>query len=147
MLLTASLHGQCDCEKINRDDGTNVTQCNPLIVAKNNTTQVGLSLSSNGQDKFVAVIIRFISTAKDMTGNLSIRLIDNNMMTFELINTQLAFIGNSQVATGVFLATELDMDKLVKSDIKTISIKLKDLLYTYEATSNADVLKEQVKCL
>ncbi|MCB0538744.1 MAG: hypothetical protein KDE33_14605 [Bacteroidetes bacterium] len=141
-------YGQCNCEKINRDDGSRVTQCSPLPVAYDNTTQVGLAAASNGQDKFVTITIRFKSTAKDIVGNLSIRLEDNNLITFELVNSGLSLIGNSQVAQGVFLANETDIAKLKKSGIKTISFKLNDgLLRTYQATSNADILKKQVICL
>ena len=149
LTLTALIaNGQCNCEKINRDDGTTVTQCNALPVAYDNTTQVGLAAASNGEDKFITITVRFKSTAQDVAGDLSIRLADNNFMTFELVNSGLSFIGNSQVAQGVFLANETDIAKLKKSGIKTISFKLKDgLLRTYQATSNADVLKKQVACL
>lgn len=142
------VYGQCNCEKINRDDGTKITQCISLPVAYDNTTQVGLAAASNGQDKFVTLTVRFKSTAQDITGNLSIRLNDNNLITFELVNAQLAYIGNSQVAQGVFLANNNEINMLKKTTIKTISFKLNDgLLRTYQATSNSDVLKNQVGCL
>jgi hypothetical protein len=149
LILTALIiNGQCNCEKINRDDGTKVTQCNALPVAYDNTTQVGLAAASNGIDRFITVMVRFKSTAQDITGDLSIRLADNNLMTFELVNAGLSFIGNSQVAQGVFTAKETDIAKLKKSRIKTISFKLKDgLLRTYEASSNSDILKNQLTCM
>lgn len=147
-LMTIFVHGQCNCEKINRDDGTKITQCNPLPVAYDNTTQVGLGAASNGQEKFLTVTVRFKLTAQNITDNLSIQLEDNNLMTFKLVNAQLAYIGNSQVAQGVFLVNNIEIDKLKKAMIKTISFKLKDgLLRTYQATSNVDVLKKQVLCL
>lgn len=148
MLIAFIVTAQCDCEKINRDDGVIVTQCNPLPVAYDNNTQVGLAAASNGREKYITITVRFKYTAQDITGNLSIRLADNNLITFELVNSGLAFIGNSQVAQGVFFANELDITKLKKSNIKTITFKLADgLLRTYQATSNADVLKSQVRCL
>ena len=148
MLTTFSSNGQCNCQKINRDDGTIVTQCNPLPVAYDNSTQVGLAAASNGQDNFITVTVRFKSAAQDILGDLSIRLSDNNLITLELVNSGLSFIGNSQVAQGVYMADESHIAKLKKSGIKTISFKFKDgLLRSYQATSNADVLKEQVLCL
>lgn len=149
LILTAFItSAQCNCEKINRDDGTTVTQCDALPVAYDNTTQVGLAAASNGNDKFITIAVRFKSNAQDITGGLSIRLADNNLMTFELVNSGLSSIGNSQMAQGVFTANDTDIAKLKKSGIKTISFKLKDgLLRTYQATSNANVLKEQVVCL
>jgi hypothetical protein len=149
LILAALLsNGQCNCEKIYRDDGTTVTQCNALPVAYDNTTEVGLAAASNGINKFVTVTVRFNSTAQDITGDLSIRLEDNNLMTFELINAGLSFIGNSQVAQGVFTAKETDIAKLKTSGIKIISFKLEDgLLRTYEASSNSDILKKQLTCM
>jgi len=149
LTLTAIfVQGQCNCETINRDDGTTIKTCQTLPVAYDNTTQIGLTVATNGMDKYVTVTVRFKSTAKNISGNLSIRLDDNNLMTFELVNAQLAYIGNSQVAVGVFLANDTDIVKLKKSGIKTIIIKLIDgLLRTYQAKMNTDVLKKQVGCL
>ena len=143
-----TIFAQCDCEKIYRDDGTTITQCNALPVAKDNSTQVGIAAASNGIDKYLSITVQFKETALDITGNLTLRLIDNNLMTFELVNSQLAFIGNSQVAQAVFLIDDTKIIKLKNSGIKTISFKLKDgLLRTYQATSNTVVLKNQIICL
>jgi hypothetical protein len=143
-----SLFAQCDCEKIYRDDGSTITQCNALPVAYDNSTQVGIAAASNGIDKYLTITVRFKETALDITGNLTLRLIDSNLLTFELVNSQLAFIGNSQVAQAVFLIDDTKIVKLKNSGIKTISFKLKDnLLRTYQATSNTAVLKNQIICL
>ncbi len=147
-LVSGITYGQCDCEKIARDDGTTITQCNSLPIAFDNSTQVGIAAASNGQEKFITITVRFKSAAKDISGDLSIRLSDNSLITFELINAQLAYIGNSEVAQGVFLISESQIGKLKKSEIKTISFKLQDgLLRTFEATSNAGILKKQISCL
>jgi len=146
--MTIFVQGQCNCETINRDDGTTVSICPTLPIAYDNTTQVGLAIGSNGHDKFVTLTVRFKAAAKDIIGDLSIRLDNNFLMTLELINAQLAYIGNSQLAQGVFLAMEADIVNFKKSEIKTISFKLKDkLLRTFQTTSNADVLKKQLDCL
>ena len=41
----------CDCQVIHRDDGTDVTQCISLPVAKDNSLEIGLSIASNGLDE------------------------------------------------------------------------------------------------
>lgn len=147
--LSISLtYGQCNCEKIKRNDGTTVTQCNPLPVANDNSTQIGLSIASNGKDNFVTLTIRFMSSVQNITGNLSIRLKDNNMITMELVNAQLAYIGNSQVAQAVFKISDPDYSKMKNSKIRTISIKLSDgLIRTYEIKMNHDVLIKQLNCI
>lgn len=145
---TTEADKDCNCEKINRDDGTLVTQCISLPVGKDNTTEVGLAMASNGQENFISLTVRFKGTVNSVSGDLSVRLDNNNLMTFELVNEQLAYIGNSQVAQGIFLATNTDINKLKKSDIQTLSFKLNDgLMYTYQATTNKNLLKKQIGCL
>jgi len=145
---TSDVLSQCNCESINRGDGIKIVQCNAMPLAYDNNTQVGVACASNGQDKFLNVVIRFKSTAQNISGNLTIRLENNSMMSFSLVKAQLTYIGNSQVANAVFLTNSADVAKLKKSKIKTITFKLKDqLTRTYQATSNSDVLVNQLQCL
>ncbi len=147
-LITLLTNGQCNCETIHRDDGITVTQCESLLIASDNITQVGMAMASNGYDKFITITIRFATTAQTISGNLIIRLVDNNLITFELVNSGLSFIGNNQVAQAVFLTNQTDIAKLEKSNINTISFSLDDgLVRTHLASSNVDVLKTQVVCL
>ena len=142
------LTNDCNCEKIYRDDGTIVTQCNSVPIASDNSTQIGLATASNSQEKFVTITIRFDSDAKSITGDLSIRLIDNNMIRLKLVNGNLAYIGNSQVANGVFLLNNDNIQKLLQSKLFTISIILSDnLMHTYECSLNKDVLITQLRCI
>ena len=117
-------------------------------VAYDNSTQVGINAASNGENIFITLTIRFQTTAKNIVGNLSLRLVDNNLLNFSYVNSGLSFIGNSEVAQGIFLIKETDIAKLKTSRIMTISFKLNDgLLRTYQVNTNADVLKSQVSCL
>lgn len=140
-------YAQCNCETIKRDDG-NVIQCIVLPVASDKTTQVGLSAASNGVDNFVSVTVRFSGNAVDFSGDLQLRLVDNNFITLEIVNSGLSIIGNSQVAQGVFLLSDEHLNKLKNSKIKTIIFKLKDgLNRAYQPEMNEDVLMKQVICL
>ena len=150
VLLTTTLivSAQCNCELINREDGTTITQCPPLPVAFNDDTQVGVSASSNGESVYITVTVRFRYTADDFSGDLSIRLNDNNQINLEIVNSGLALVGNSQLAHAIFIADSNDILKLNKSGIKTISFRLKDgLLRTYEVKSNSTILMNQLTCL
>jgi hypothetical protein len=141
-------YSQCNCETIKRDDGTNVVQCNPLPVASDNNTQIGFAIASNGEVNFVTVTIRFSGKAQNITGDLTLRLDDNNLLTLSLINNGLAYIGNNEVAQGVFLLNSNHKNKVSNSSIKTISLKLSDnLIRTYKGKMNTGVLIQQVKCL
>lgn len=141
-------YSQCNCETIKRDDGTNVVQCNPFPVASDNNTQIGLAIASNGESNFVTVTIRFSDKAQNITGDLTLRLNDNNLLTLSLINNGLAYIGNNEVAQGVYILNSNHKNKITNSSIKTISLKLSDnLTRTYKGEMNTDILMKQVKCL
>lgn len=137
----------CDCQNIHRDDGTEITQCISLPVASDSTIEFGLAIASNGQDNFITVTIRFFGSVKEINGNLSIRLKDNNLMTFELVNSGLAYIGNNQVSQAVFVLDEKKTKLLKSSEILTVSLKLDKLIHTLECNSNTSILKEQLICL
>lgn len=140
--------GQCNCEKIHRDDGTTVTQCLPSPVSSDNSTQIGLAVASNGGNKFITMTVRFRETAMNVTGKITFRLTDNSMFSLELVNSALSYIGNSQVANAVFLLNDSNESHLKQSFIKTISFSLTDdLLHTYSVSMNSDVLKIQLGCL
>lgn len=147
LLTTDKLIAQCNCDKIKRDDYTTVTQCPPLLVSSDNTTQIGLSLASNGETKFLGLTIRFKETALNVIGDITIRLADNNMITLELVSSGLSYIGNSQVTNAIFALTDVNENILKKSNIKTLSFPLKNnLLYTYEANTNSNIIINQLSC-
>ena len=60
----------------------------------------------------------------------------------------MAYIGNNEVAQGIFMLNSSHKNKVSNSSIKTISLKLSDnLIRTYKGKMNAGVLMQQVKCL
>jgi hypothetical protein len=137
----------CDCQIIHRDDGTEITQCISLPVARDSSLELGLSIASNEQDIFITTSIRFFESAKEINGNLSIRLHDNNLVTFTLVNKGLAYIGNSQVSQAVFALDEDKIQKLKSSDLLTVSLKLDRFTHTLECKENSSILKKQLDCL
>lgn len=147
-LISLSANGQCDCEKIKRGDGAVIVQCRSLPVAYNNTTQVGLALASNGIDKFIALTVRFKNRSKRITSSLSIRFVNNELHTMELVNSDKAYIGNSEVANAIYLLEESQIEAIKNSPVKTISFKVNDqLMRTYEGKNRTDILQKQIKCI
>tara|TARA_B100000787_G_scaffold64856_1_gene47604 strand:+ start:1434 stop:1910 length:477 start_codon:yes stop_codon:yes gene_type:complete len=139
---------QCNCATIKRDDGTNIVQCNSLPVASDKSTEIGIAIASNGEANFLTVTVRFTGKAQNITGDLTLRLSDDNLLTLSLINSGLAYIGNSEVAQGVFMLNSRHKSKISNASIKTISLKLSDgLIRTYEGRRNTSILMRQVKCL
>ena len=146
--LYICIHAQCDCEKIQRSDGI-IVICKTLPVAGDNSLQIGLCLSYNGVDSFVNATIRFLTnTHLKITGDLSLRLVDNNLLTFKLVKTQGSLIGNSKVEHGIFNIDKNQFSEIQKSKILTITVLLSDnRMHTLEAISNQDILVNQAKCL
>jgi len=143
----AAAPNYCECQKINRDDGTKVTQFISLPVASDNKLEFGMAISSNGENIFIAVTLRFNGTASKIMDNLSIRLDDNNLITVQLVNQNLAYIGNSQVANGIFVLDESAIQKLKSSNLQTVSVKLADtFIHTLTCNKNVSLLKEQLTC-
>lgn len=146
--ITGIVKAQCNCQEVNRSDGAQVTQCKPLPVAFNNTTQVGLSAASNGEQNFVSVTVRFKNEAKKIKGDLSLRLENQSLISLQPVRTQLAYIGNSEVSMGIFASTTSEIEKLKKSKLVTISFELTDdMIHTYQAKKNTDILIQQLTCL
>lgn len=140
-----SIVNYCDCQTIHRDDGTDVKQCISLPVAHDKSLEVALAIATNGKNPFITVTIKYNSNVLKIVDDLSIRLNDNSMLTFRLVNEGVSFIGNYQVAQGVFSLDNSQIQKLKASELKTISIKLEDkLVHTLECTDNISILKTQL---
>ena len=146
--ISVILKAQCNCEKINRQDGTQVTQCEPKMVAYDNSSQVGIAAASNGMDDFLTITVRFKSSSKKVKSDLSIRLKSNDMINLELVNSQLAYMGNSEVAQAIYMVDNSALKKLSSSNIKTLSFKLsEDVMRTYQIKRNSNILNIQLNCI
>ena len=148
MFIIQNVFPQCDCQKILRDN-VYITQCNPLQVGGDNSLQMGMSLSSNGEDDYINLIIRYLDNQPyKIIGDLNIRCVDNNLLTFKLINSQSSYIGNSKIESGIFLLSVTQFKKIQNSKLLTISIRLSDgRIHTIDVSFNQDVLITQSKCL
>lgn len=148
LIFSGEIYAQCACPVIKRDDGANIVQCNPLPVAYNNETQVGLAIASNGGDDFITVTVRFKDYAQKLIGTVSIRLDDDHLFTFGLVNSGLSQIGDSYVSQAVYVLDSSALHRLSTSQLKTISVTFADeIVRTYKAVENRDVLISQLRCL
>lgn len=148
LMFSGEIYAQCACPVIKRDDGANIIQCNPLPVAYNNSTQVGLAIASNGGDDFITVTVRFKENAQKLIGTVSIRLDNDHLFTFGIVNNGLAQVGDSYVSQAVYMLDEAALLKLSSSRIKTISVTFADeIVRAYNVVENRDVLITQLRCL
>jgi len=139
---------QCNCENIKREDGNIITQCPAYPVSSDNTTEIGLSVASNGTSNFLGLTIRHKTQAINVKGKMTLRLLDNNMFSLEFVTSSLSYIGNSQVTNAIFNLSKSNSELLKKSNIKTVSFTLEDnLLHTYQVKLNNDIVKKELNCL
>lgn len=148
--VSINAYGQCNCPKISREDGTVVTQCNPLPVSGDNSTQIGLSVAANGSDAFVALTVRFAKSASKLAvgSKLYVVLDDNNSVSLTLLKQSPLSIGNSPVTQGIFGINEQQAVKLLKSDIKVVTFTTASgVQRVYQAKQNRDVISSQLNCI
>lgn len=139
--------GQCNCQKMIKEGGTIVT-CPPNVVSYDNTTAIGLSVGKSKNDVFITVTIGFKESAKKVDSKLTLWIMDGNSINIELFNGGLAYIKDSQVAHGVYKLNESQINKLKKSNIRTVAFSLTDgLRRTYTAKSNADIIANYLNYL
>ena len=143
------LPADCNCQKMMKD-GVVVLQCPPSPVANDNATQIGLSASSINNNDYVGLTIRFSDKAMeiDKSYELSLWFEDGNVIDLKYLNGGLGYIGNSQVAQGLYSFNADQEIKLKASRIKTLAFKLTDgLRRTYQIKMNSDIICKQLKCI
>lgn len=138
----------CQFETIKRQDGTIIKHGIALPVAGNNNMEIGIAATTNSQDFFISMTIRFSEKSMKITGDLNIRFESDEQISFPLLNSQLANIGNSNVAQAIFLVTQDQLIVLKKNAIKNLSIRMEDgIIYSFKCEMNNSILKEQFNCL
>lgn len=140
-------YSQCNCESRTKDN-ISIVACPPSPVASDNSTQVGLNMMTLDGIYRLGVTVRFKSSAIEISGNITLWLNDGNGIELEYNNGGLAYIGNSQVAQGVFVIEADDLSKIKLSKLKSFSFKLTDgLKRVYTVSNNSSVLIDQINCL
>jgi hypothetical protein len=139
---------QCNCQDIIKENGAKVTQCSPLPIAADNDMQIAVSGGKFGSQKYIALTIRFRNEGKEVDGKFTIWLMDGNSIDLYYQNGGLVYVGNSQVAQALFYVEKSQINKIKKSNIKTVSFTFKDgLRRIYTAKQNSDILRNHFDCL
>lgn len=148
IIRSNSLHSQCKCEKIIKENSTIINQCHPLPIGEDSNVGLGLNVGLVNSEKFICLTIRFRYTAQKIESPLTIGLIDGNSIDIPYRSGGLAYIGESEVAQGIYFITESQAKSLMKSKIKTVAFTLEDgLRRVYAAKSFSDVLIKHLNCL
>lgn len=148
MCFTMFAEGQCNCQSIKRDDGTNIIQCDAVQILSDQTMQIGINVSSNEEQYFVSLIIRFKANSKDFKGDLSILLTDKTLLRLPYVNSSRNRMGESNVSIGIFEISSANQEKLLNTSISTINFQFSDgVMQTFQNLENKNCLSLQLKCV
>ena len=146
-IFTTNANSQCNCQTLTKD-GSEVMQCPVKPIAADNSIQIGIGLGETSNTLYLSLSIRYRYTAQKVTDNLTITLANGKIVELKLLNSGLAYIGNSEICQSTFLIDENDKSLLKKSTIKTFAFYLEDQLrHLLPITLNKNILQSQLNCL
>lgn len=148
VFFTIETFGQCGCKLLTQNDGSIVIQCDPLPVASDSNTQLGLSFTATETYALIGVTVRFSSSSLKIAGDLDIRMANNQMLKLKMLNSQIVRVSDSELAQAIFIINDSHIDKLLKSNLSIITLKFSDgKLRTYKISQNSSVIKNQITCV
>ena len=148
LTVPLTVYSNCNCETINRDDGVTIKVCEPKPIFGDESLEVAISILNDGLNYYVSSNIKFERSLQKIMGNMIVRFSNNEMITFTVIDSQIALIDGREIAQSIYYVEEFVMNTLKEEDLSTISFRLEDqVLRTYEVLDNKGVLKEQLKCI
>lgn len=147
ILQSSVTYSQCNCQSFTKNSISS-TQCPIQPIGGDKSLQIGIGFAKSEAEKYVSVIIRFKSNAQNMTNNLSLTLLDGNIIELPLYQSKLGYVGNSEVSSGNFSVDDNSLKLLSKTPIKSISFYLEDnLKHILSVVSNHKIIINQIKCL
>ena len=151
LLLTAisvSTNAQCNCQTFNKD-GNTIKQCPPTPVAGDKLLQVGFGIGEvNHKADYLSLTIRFRNSANKAKGNLLLVLANGKMITLKILNSQLVYLGNSEVCQATYLLTNSSELLLKASPIKSVQFSLEGGLHHHlPVQMNSHIIISQLNCL
>jgi len=75
MLKSFTIFCQFNCQTLKRPDGT-IIQCAPDMVSSDTETEIGLAIATSGEQKYLTIMVRFLGSAKEVKGEITIWLED-----------------------------------------------------------------------
>ncbi len=146
--------GQCKYQKITRPDGTTVIQYETLPVAVSNNNEIGFSISSNLEDVFLAMTVRFKGMQPSKIKNsLTIFLKNSYQSKQQLIlnpyDQQFASIGNETVLQIIFKLSKTSQAYLIEYILSSFNFQLSinpnnETIRTFQVGRNADIIQQQL---
>jgi len=148
LISTLSIYSQCEVKTNRRPDGSVVKYQNAEFVGKGTSCELGLSVSKTGDEYIINTTVRYFSPSKKQVDNLIIQLDIEYSVSLTLYTSELATMKGENIALGLYLTSEEDINLLKKYPIKRVIFKEtggNNQIVTL--TSNKDVLMRQIKCL
>ncbi|MEO7046827.1 MAG: hypothetical protein ABI091_16105, partial [Ferruginibacter sp.] len=110
--------------------------------------QIGIGLGKIEDVEYLSLSIRFKYSAQKVDGKLTLTLTNGRVISLALINSGLAYIGNSEVCQSTFQISPGARALLMKSSIKFVAFHLEDnLRHVLTVSMNSNLVSSQLKCL
>ena len=140
-------NSQCNCQILN-NGGHDIKQCAISPMASDNSLQIGIGAGKMATTTYLSLTIRFRYSALKLKRNLHITLANGKMIELQLLNSGLAYIGNSEVCQATLIVNNSNKTLLKQSTVKTITFSLEDgLKHVLSVKMNGDVISTQLNCL
>ena len=141
-------YSQCNVQTIKKD-GKIAKYLNPELVGSAINCEIGLSFWKKGTSYWLSTTIRYLSSPKKTTGSLNIILKDGEYLELKFHSCDFATVEkNRLLAISLFEMTKLDVAKLKKTNIKSISFQETGGISKVVSVSlNSEVAKRQLNCL
>ena len=138
---------QCNCQTFTKE-GNVVQQCTVLPVGGDKSLQIAIGIGKVAETEYISLSIRFRYHAQKVRGSITLTLTNGEIIELALLNSGLAYIGNSEICQSTFLLDSADERMLKKSQIATVAFYLEDnLRLLLLVTKNKNVVQSQLNSL
>jgi hypothetical protein len=139
---------QCAVKTNHRPDGVVVHYMNPEFVGTCKQCDVGLSISTNGEDYFFNLAVRYAQSPEKTIDQLALDLSNDHSLVLPLFNSELTAIDGYDVSISVYYLNETDMTLLLQNSLRKVVFQEEGGRYQVVLVSqNTDLIQKQLSCL
>lgn len=144
--------GQCKYQKIARPDGTTVIQYETLPVAISMNNEVAFSISTNMENIYLAMVIRFKGMSPNKMNSYLNMSLTGHKIVLKPYNQQLVSIGNETVLQIIFQLSDAEQELLTQYALNLFVFKFEidsdnETIRNFKATKNASIIQQQLQHL
>jgi hypothetical protein len=115
LLISAIATAQCNIQINERDDGVAVKYTRPGRIGFSDRVMIALSMQSNGQEYFVAVLSIFEKAGIKLTGELTLKFQNNKSTTVEHYRSEMTTFNGLPACVSLFTTDSDDLIRICSS--------------------------------